>query len=47
MEKIEIDYLGKKLTLETNRIAKQASGSVLVTYGDTVVLVNDTAEKRE
>jgi polyribonucleotide nucleotidyltransferase len=30
---------GRKLTLETGRLAKQAHGSVLVTYGDTVVLV--------
>ena len=30
---------GRKLTLETGRLAKQAHGSILVTYGDTVVLV--------
>ncbi len=30
---------GRKLTIETGRLAKQAHGSVLVTYGDTVVLV--------
>jgi polyribonucleotide nucleotidyltransferase len=30
---------GRALTLETGRLAKQAHGSVLVTYGDTVVLV--------
>ena len=29
---------GRTLTIETNRIAKQAAGSVLVRYGDTVVL---------
>ncbi len=45
MEKIEIDFLGKKLVLETNHVAKQANGSVMVTYGDTVVLVTATAEK--
>jgi polyribonucleotide nucleotidyltransferase len=30
---------GRTMTLETGRLAKQASGSVLVRYGDTVVLV--------
>jgi polyribonucleotide nucleotidyltransferase len=30
---------GKSLVLETGRLAKQAHGSVLVTYGDSVVLV--------
>ena len=47
MDIIEIDYLGKKLSIETNRIAKQANGSVWVTYGDTVVLVTATAQKEE
>ncbi|MFH2129141.1 MAG: polyribonucleotide nucleotidyltransferase, partial [bacterium] len=45
MEKIEIEYNGKKLALETGRVAKQANGSVWVTYGDTTVLVAATAEK--
>ncbi len=30
---------GRALTLETGRLAKQAHGSILVTYGDTMVLV--------
>lgn len=34
----EIELGGKMLRLETGRMAKQASGSVLATYGDTVVL---------
>ncbi len=33
------------MKLETGRMAKQANGSVLVTYGDTVVLVAATAAK--
>ncbi len=33
------DVAGRKLTLETGKFAKQASGSVLVRYGETVVLV--------
>ena len=34
----ELDFLGKKLVVETGELAKQANGSVLVRYGDTVVL---------
>ncbi len=37
-EKLEIDFAGRKLSLETGKLAKQAHGSVLATYGDTVVL---------
>jgi len=33
-----IDWGGRKLTLETGRIARQADGAVLATYGETVVL---------
>jgi len=47
MKRIEIDYLGNTLSLETDHIAKQADGSVLVTYGETVVLVTATAEKQD
>ncbi|MDT8446963.1 MAG: polyribonucleotide nucleotidyltransferase [bacterium] len=45
MKTLEIDYLGKKLSIETGRIAKQANASVIVTYGETVVMVNATATK--
>lgn len=37
---------GRTLTLETGRLAKQANGSVLVRYGDTVVLVTATMSKQ-
>lgn len=36
---------GKKLTLETGKMAKQADASVLVSYGDTRVLVTVVAKK--
>jgi polyribonucleotide nucleotidyltransferase len=39
MFRVERDFHGKRLTIEAGRIAKQAAGSVLVTYGETVVLV--------
>ncbi|MBO8137041.1 MAG: polyribonucleotide nucleotidyltransferase [Desulfotomaculum sp.] len=35
----------RTLSLETGRVAKQAGGSVLVRYGDTVVLVTATMSK--
>ena len=34
---------GKPLTIETGRLAKQADGSVLVSYGESVVLVTATS----
>ncbi len=37
-----IEFGGATLTLETGRVAKQAAGSVLVTHGETVVLVTAT-----
>lgn len=37
-KKFEMDFLGRKLIVETGELAKQANGSVLVRYGDTVIL---------
>ena len=36
--KVETEFCGKPLTLEVNRVGFRATSSVLVTYGDTVVL---------
>jgi len=36
--KLEIEIAGRRLSLETGRLAKQAHGAVLAQYGDTVVL---------
>lgn len=41
-----LDFLGKNLTVETGEIAKQAGGSVLIRYEDTVVLSVATASKK-
>lgn len=38
-----IEFGGAKFTLETGRMAKQAAGSVLVTHGETMVLVTVTS----
>ena len=43
-KKIEIELWGRTLTIESGRLAKQASGAALVTYGGTVVLVTATAQ---
>jgi len=43
--RMETEFAGRTLTLETGRMAKQANGSVLVQYGGTVVLVTATASK--
>ena len=45
MFKESIELSGRTLTLETGRLARQASGSILVTYGDTMVLVAVTSSK--
>jgi polyribonucleotide nucleotidyltransferase len=45
MNNIEIEIRGKKLTLETGKIAKQADGAVVAQYGDTVVLATAVADK--
>ena len=42
---VEIEWGGKTLKLETGRIARQADGAVLATYGETVVLCAVTAAK--
>ena len=34
----ELDWAGRKLTLETGRVARQADGAVWATYGETTVL---------
>jgi polyribonucleotide nucleotidyltransferase len=38
-QKFELDYTGRKLTVETGHIAEQANGAVLIRSGDTMVLV--------
>jgi len=45
--KVEIEWGGRPLILETGKIARQASGAVMVTYGDTKVFCTVVAEKNE
>ena len=41
----ETELAGRKLSIETGKMAELANGSVLVRYGDTCVMVNVTASK--
>ncbi|HSR54834.1 MAG TPA: polyribonucleotide nucleotidyltransferase, partial [Alphaproteobacteria bacterium] len=41
----EIDWGGRRLILESGRMARQADGAVLVTYGETTVLCTAVAQK--
>src|SRR6476469_553200 len=43
---VELDWGGRKLTLETGRIARQADGAVLATYGETTVIASVVAAKQ-
>ena len=47
MQRIEREFAGRKLVIETGRMAKQASGSALVQYGDTMVLAAVTVSDKE
>ncbi|MGW8266028.1 MAG: polyribonucleotide nucleotidyltransferase [Longimicrobiales bacterium] len=46
IQRIEKQFAGRPLTIETGRMARQAAGSVLIQYGDTVILVAATAQDR-
>jgi polyribonucleotide nucleotidyltransferase len=46
-QKLQIDLGGRPFSIETGKVAKQANGSVMVQYGETVVLVTAvTSEKK-
>ena len=45
IQREELDWCGRKLVLETGRIARQADGAVLATWGETTVLATVVAAK--
>ncbi|MEO7085631.1 MAG: polyribonucleotide nucleotidyltransferase, partial [Gemmatimonadaceae bacterium] len=47
MHRVEKTFAGRKLVIETGRMAKQAAGSALVTFGDTMVLAAVTVSDKE
>jgi polyribonucleotide nucleotidyltransferase len=44
-QKIEIEFHGRPLSIEVGRMAKQADGAALVSYGETVLLVTAVAAR--
>ena len=44
-QRVEIEWGGRKLSLETGRMARQADAAVLAQYGETSVLATVVAEK--
>src|SRR3954452_15365319 len=47
IQRIEKTFAGRRLVIETGRMAKQAAGSALVTFGDTMVLAAVTVSDKE
>ena len=47
MHRIETTFAGRRLVLETGRLARQSAGSVLVQFGETVVLAAITVATKE
>src|SRR5687768_13002637 len=47
MQRIERTFAGRTLSIETGRMAKQAAGSALVQYGETMVLAAVTVSDKE
>src|SRR6202022_4232412 len=41
----EIDWAGRKLVLETGKVARQADGAVVATYGESIVLATVVSAK--
>ena len=41
----EIEWAGRQLVMETGRVARQADGAVIVTYGETAVLCTAVAQR--
>ena len=44
--KKEINFGGKKITLETGKVARQADGAIIATCGETVVLATAVVQKK-
>ena len=42
----EIEWGGETLSLETGKVARQADGSVIATYGETTVMANVVFDKK-
>ena len=47
MHRIERTFAGRTLSIETGRMAKQAAGAALVTYGETMILAAVTVSEKK
>jgi polyribonucleotide nucleotidyltransferase len=47
LQRIDTEFAGRRLVLETGRLAKQAAGSVYAQYGETVILAAVTVSSKE
>src|SRR5579862_6787497 len=45
-KKVEAQFFGRPLSIEVGRMAKQADGAALVTFGETMVLVTAVADRK-
>ena len=46
IHRVQLDWGGRKLTLETGKLARQADGAVFASYGDTTVIATVVAAKQ-
>ncbi len=46
VHRVQLDWGGRTLTLETGKVARQADGAVVATYGETTVLATVVSEKQ-
>src|SRR3954452_14765711 len=46
IHRVELDWGGRKLTLETVKVARQADGAIIATYGETTVIATAVAAKQ-
>ena len=46
IHRVELDWGGRKLVLETGKVARQADGAVFASYGETTVLATVVAAKK-
>src|SRR5262249_61513730 len=46
IHRVQFDWGGRQLTLETGRLARQADGAVFASYGDTTVIATVVAAKQ-
>jgi polyribonucleotide nucleotidyltransferase len=46
IHRVELDWGGRKLTLESGKVARQADGAVIATYGETTVIATVVSAKQ-